>query len=57
MKAKKLTHKTSQTKPKENNQPKKNSFVYKPKDSIFNSNFDESDSPLIEAEFNEHRGR
>ena len=57
MKAKKLTHKTSQTKPKENNQAKKNSFVYKPKDSIFNSNFDESDSPLIEAEFNEHRGR
>lgn len=47
----------TESKPKENNQPKKNSFVYKPKDSIFNSNFDESDSPLIEAEFNEHRGR
>ena len=47
----------TESKPKEKNQPTKNSFVYKPKDSIFNSNFDESDSPLIEAEFNEHRGR
>lgn len=46
----------TESKPKENNQPKKNSFVYKPKDSIFDSNFDESDS-LIEDEFNEHRGR
>lgn len=45
-----------ESKPKENNQPKKNSFVYKPEDSIFNSNFNESDS-LIEDEFKEHRRR
>ena len=42
------------SKPKENNQPKKNSFVYKPEDNIFNQNLFES---VPEEEFKEHRGR
>lgn len=44
----------AESKPKENNQPKKNSFVYKPEDNIFNQNLFES---VPEEEFKEHRGR
>lgn len=44
----------TESKPKENNQPKKNSFVYKPEDNIFNQNLFES---VPEEEFKEHRGR
>lgn len=44
----------TESKPKENNQPKKNSFVYKPEDNIFNQNLFES---VPEEEFKERRGR
>lgn len=44
----------AESKSKENNQPKKNSFVYKPEDNIFNQNLFES---VPEEEFKEHRGR
>lgn len=44
----------TESKPKENNQPKKNSFVYKPEDNIFNQNLFES---VPGEEFKEHRGR
>lgn len=44
----------TKSKPKENNQPKKNSFVYKPEDNIFNQNLFES---VPEEEFKERRGR